>query len=323
MNKQEPISSSGLLLVVLATSFWATSSLFINLVIKGSSLSPLGLAFWRDLGTFTCLAGGMALFRPELLRVRRQDLPWLAAMGAISIGFFHVMWNMAVLFAGAAVATVLQSNAPICVTLLAWLIWREPLTRRKIGAIGLAFVGTVLISRLHGLSQSHLTLTGLLSGLAAAISYSGLSLFGKKLTGDYSPWTVLTYAFGFGTLVLLPLQLYVPLPWPVAPGVLAAYAALVLLPSISGFGLYTTALRRLPASVASIVATTEVPFAAIMAYVALGERLDGWQILGAILVVGGVILLSWSQGSQRVAHLLRRAQRTIICLKLSFLSVLL
>jgi drug/metabolite transporter (DMT)-like permease len=76
------------------------------------------------------------------------------------------------------------------------------------------------------------------------------------------------------------------------------FAGLILVTTIGGFLLYTHGLRRLPVSVASIIATTEVPFAAFVSYWTLHERLDGWQILGAGCVVGGVILLSWSRTRQ-------------------------
>jgi DME family drug/metabolite transporter len=297
MDEQQGTRAMGLAFVVLATACWSTSGLFISLVVRGSGISPWGLAFWRDLGTFTALLIIITIFRPGArLRVRRRDLPWLAAMGAISIGLFHVMWNTAVLVNGVSVATVIQANAPIFVTLMAWLLWREPLTRRKIGAIVLAFLGTVLIARLDGLGSTQVTLFGLLIALGAALAYGGFSLFGKKLVGDYSPWTILLYAFGFGALTLLPFQIRTAIPWPIPVSVLGFFAALVLLSTISGFVLYTTGLRRLQASVAAIVATTEVPFAAVVSYIALGERLDGWQILGAVLVIVGVILLSWPKG---------------------------
>ena len=310
MDRQGGSQGWGLLLVVLATVCWSTSGLFISLVVRGSGISPWGLAFWRDLGTFTCLLLGIALMGgADQLRVKRRDLPWLAAMGAISIGLFHVMWNTAVLVNGVSVATVIQANAPIFVTIMARLLWREPLTRRKLAAIALAFVGTVLISRLDGSGTTRITLFGLLIGLAAAFAYGGFSLFGKKLIGNYSPATVLVYAFGFGTLTLLPFQIGVALPWPVPPRVLGYYAGLVLLTTIFGFVLYTTGLRRLQASVAAIVATTEVPFAAAVSYVALGERLDGWQLLGAGLVIGGVILLSWPQAG--FAHAAAHAKRML------------
>jgi drug/metabolite transporter (DMT)-like permease len=294
MGEQAGSKGIGLLLVVLATACWSTSGLFISLIVRGSGISPWGLAFWRDLGTFTCLLVGMLLLGSrERLRVKRRDLPWLAAMGAISIGMFHVMWNMAVLINGVSVATVIQANAPIFVTIMAWLLWREQVTQRKIIAIVLAFVGTVLIARLDGLGATQISLFGLSIALAAAFAYGGFSLFGKKLVGNYSSWTILLYAFGFGALILLPFQIRVRIPWPLSPQVLGWYAALILLSTISGFGLYTTGLRYLQASVAAIAASTELAFAATVAYIALGERLDAWQILGGILVVGGVILLSW------------------------------
>jgi DME family drug/metabolite transporter len=310
MNEQQGSRATGLAFVVLATACWSTSGLFISLVVRGSGLSPWGLAFWRDLGTFSALLIIIAIFlRPVArLRVRWRDLPWLAAMGAISIGLFHVMWNTAVLVNGVSVATVIQANAPIFVTLMAWLLWREPLTRRKIGAIVLAFLGTVLIARLDGLGGAQVTLFGLVIALGAALAYGGYSLFGKKLVGNYSPWTILVYVFGFGALTLLPFQIGSVLPWPVPSSVLGFFAALVLLSTISGFVLYTTGLGRLQASVAAIVATTEVPFAAIVSYIALGERLDAWQILGAVFVISGVMLLSWPKSWLKYAGANARRQ---------------
>jgi drug/metabolite transporter, DME family len=286
----------GVVLVAVATALWATSGFFINRIIDESSVTPLGLAFWRDLVTFACLVTGVALFRPRLLRVAWRDLPWLAAMGSISIGFFHALWNVSIVTNGVSVATVVQSNAPVFVAVVAWLLWREPLTGRKLSAIALALTGTILISRLDGFGGEQITLFGLLIGLATAVTYGAFSLFGKKLTGSYDPWTILVYVFGFGTLALLPFQLAagVELPWPPPVAALVPFAGLVLLTTIGGFALYTSGLKRLQASVAAIVATLEVPLAAMMSYLLLGERLDGWQLLGALLVVSGVIFLTWS-----------------------------
>jgi drug/metabolite transporter (DMT)-like permease len=284
---------TGLALVVLATACWSTSGIFINWVVDGSGVSPVGLAFWRDITTFTFLLIGLAVLRPELLRIKRADIPWIAAMGAFSIGFFHVLWNTAVLVNGVSVATVIQCNAPIFVTIMAWVLWREPLTPLKILAILIAGVGIVLIARLDNLAQSSITLYGLVIALLSAIAYGSFSLFGKKLSASYSSWTILLYVFGFASLALLPFQLVgKSAPWPVPTRTLLAFFALVLFTTISGFGLYTSGLRRLQASIASITSNTEVPFAAVLSYFILGERLDMLQVIGAILVVGGVVLVS-------------------------------
>jgi drug/metabolite transporter (DMT)-like permease len=134
---------------------------------------------------------------------------------------------------------------------------------------------------------------GLLLALGVAVTYGIFALLTKKLIGGYAAPTFYLYTFGFATLVLIPFQagggLFVPLSLPA----LGYLAGLVLLTSIAGFTLYATGLRRLPVSVASIVAMTEVPFAAALSYFTLGERLDVWQMLGGATVVGAVVLLAW------------------------------
>jgi drug/metabolite transporter (DMT)-like permease len=292
-----PISARtrGIALVILATVFWSTSGIFINLITQKSGVSAVNLAFWRDFGTFCILLIGIAIFDSSLFRIKRRDLPWLFAMG-VSVGAFHTLWNLSVVLVGASIGTVIQSDSPIFVTVMAWIFFKEPLTKKKFSAIALSIAGTVLISGLHGLGTLQVTGHGLSIALASAIMYGLMSLFGKKLVGSYSPWTVLLYTFGIGALVLLPLQFQNAHPWPISLEVLFLFVGLVLITTVSGFALYTTALKMLQASIASITNTSEVAFAAVLAYFILGERLDGWQIFGALLVVAGVILVSLPNG---------------------------
>jgi drug/metabolite transporter (DMT)-like permease len=283
----------GLGLVVLAAFCWSTSGLLITATVRGSGISALGLAFWRVSSACLILVVAILVIRPGALRVKRRDLPWLVAMGVLAVGVFQVLWVLAVLINGVSVSTVIQCNAPIIVTLLAWAFWREPLTWRKWVAIGLAFIGTVLVSGLIGAGSIHITPLGLLISLGSALAYAAITLFSKKLTGDYNPFVILAYSFGFAALALLPFQVGRPLPAEISATAIAAFIALLLLTTIAGYAIYMLALRYLPASVASIVAMTEVPFAAFFAYAALGERMSGWQVTGALVVVSGVILLSW------------------------------
>ncbi len=147
---------------------------------------------------------------------------------------------------------------------------------------------------------------GLFLGLAAALTYGVLALLTKKLSGCYHPATVLSYTFGFAALMLLLTQpdgaLFVAPVWPT----LGYFSTLVLLPTIGGFLLYTAGVRRLPVSVASIVAMTEVPFAALVSFFMLGERLDGWQALGAVAIMMAVVLLTWPQSVRKPASVNER-----------------
>lgn len=288
----------GLLLVLTAAALWSTSGMFIRWILADSSFSALSLAFWRDLATFACLLVGLALLRPNRLRVAWGDLPWFAALGAVSVGTFHVLWNMAVVEIGYAAATILLYSAPVFVSLVAWLVWREPLTRVKMLAIIMALGGCVLVAGLEELTTLQITTGGLALGLAAALTFGSFSLLGRQLAPRYSPWTVLTYGFAFGALALLPFQFAIAPPRQVPGATWIWFVALMFLATVLPFGAYLSSLRWLPVSVASILAASEVVFGSTLAYLFFGERLQAWQILGAALVIGGVVLIAWKAPSQ-------------------------
>jgi DME family drug/metabolite transporter len=284
--------------VLFAAASWGMSGVFVKWLGAEVEIEALALAFWRDLATFLVLLAGVGLFRPDWLRVQRTDLGWLVALGA-SLGTFHVFWNLGVFLNGAAVATVQQAAMPAIVAAIAWLIWHESLTWTKIAAIILTFLGTVLVSGLDIAGEADLSAGGLLIGLAIPVTYAAWSLFGKKVRATYNPITTLTFAFGFGALVLLPFQFFTPQPWPVPASGILYFGGLLLVATLIPFSAYTFALGRLPASVASILAMSEIAFVAAYAYILLGERLNISQILGTVLVVGGVLLLSWHRWRDR------------------------
>ena len=117
-----------------------------------------------------------------------------------------------------------------------------------------------------------------------------------------NPWTVLLYAFGFAAIFLLAYNWLTPL---LPPGVSStnllwlgdAYAGWLVLimlavgPTVGGFGLYTTSLNYLPASVANIIATLEPAMTGILAFVLLGERFTIPQWVGSAFIIAGVIVL--------------------------------
>ena len=288
----------GYLGVLLAAACWGTSGVFIKFLVADSGITALSLAFWRDLFTFAVLFCAITLFRPSWLRVRRADLVWLFALGAC-LGILHVFWNLGVLVNGAAVATVQQAAAPAIVAIAAWLIWHELLGWNKILAIVLTFAGTVLVSGLDVLGQFNLSTNGLLIGLGIPIMYSCWMLLGKKVRQGYNAVTIMAFGFGFSTLVLLPLQAFTPQPWPVKASSWIWFAGLIAIPTVAGFLLYTYSLGQLPVSVSTILAMSEIAFVSVYAYILLDERLTVSQFIGTVMVVSGVVLLSWTRQHQK------------------------
>jgi drug/metabolite transporter (DMT)-like permease len=289
---------SGYVAVLAATALWGTSGVFIKFIVASSGVTALALSFWRNLFSSVVLLVGIALLRPALLRVQRRDLPWLATLGGI-MGVLNIVWTLAVLLNGVAMTTVQLAAMPAIVAVVAWLIWREPLTWTKILAIALTFAGTVLVTGPGALSRTQLTLPGMLVGFSTPCAYAAWNLVGKRIGKDCSSLTTLTYTFGFAALVLFPFQFFTPQPWPVPPISWLWFAGLVGLATAIPFPVYFFALIQLPASVASILAMTEIPIVSVYAYFLLRERMSPDQILGALLVVTGVLLLSWRGRTDR------------------------
>jgi DME family drug/metabolite transporter len=283
----------GYLLVLAATFCWATSGTFIKIILQRYALSVWALAFWRDLLTFALFLALTAILGAGRLRVARRDLLPLAAMGAISIGIFHVLWALAVTMIPVAVATVLNYTAPAFVVLFAWVLWHETPTRQQTGALILALAGCLLITGAYNLADANLNWRGLLVGLSTGLTYGTFTIFGKTALRRYDSWTVLTYAFGFAVLTLLILRPGAALEMFAMP--LSAWlwiAALVIVSTVTGFGFYTRGLKYLSASSASITATLEPVIATGFAFALLGEVIGLVQMLGGGLVIGAVILLA-------------------------------
>jgi drug/metabolite transporter, DME family len=283
----------GYLLVLLATLSWSTSGTFIKLIVQHYGLGAFTLAFWRDLMTFGVFVLVGLLLRRPWPRITGRDLLAVAVMGAISIGIFHVSWVMAVTMIPVAVATVLNYTAPAFVVLFAWLVWRETPTRRQTTALVLALAGILLVTGAYNLLDTRLNWPGLLVGLSTGITYGSFTLIGKHVLKRYDALTVITYAFGFATLTLFILRPGVLLDAGSLPaGAWVGLIILVLVSTAGGFGLYTAGLKHLSASTASITATLEPVIAASLAFLLLGEIIEGLQIAGGVLVILAVILLA-------------------------------
>jgi drug/metabolite transporter (DMT)-like permease len=277
----------GYLAVLVAATFWATSGIFIKLIMSAGEISALSLAFWRDLGAFLVFfilhlsSGG------RLASLRRADWPWALALGA-SLGLFHVGLNFAVFLNGAAVTTIQQASMPAIVLLFERCAWGVPLTPRRMFSLLFIFSGAVLISGWTAIGKADVSAAGVLAGLSVPTLYAVWSLLGKKMRRDYRALPILTHAFGIAAVVLLPFQFQAPPPWPDAGATWLFFAGLVGLSTVGGFLVYVFGLGRLPAGVVTIVAMSEIVFSAVLASIYLNETLTWVEISGALLIAAGI-----------------------------------
>jgi drug/metabolite transporter (DMT)-like permease len=114
-----------------------------------------------------------------------------------------------------------------------------------------------------------------------------------RLVAGHSRLVVMTFLFGvsavvIGAVSLLAGETLSPAGW--TPALWTVLASLVVIPTIVAVALYMGGIRRLGASRAAIASTTEPLFTIALAWMLLGDRLTIVQAMGALLVVGGVML---------------------------------
>jgi len=275
--------------ILAAAVIWGSIGVAGRIAFR-AGVSPLETAFFRAAIAFLTIAAAVAASNRSLLRVRRGDLRLFAAFGVVSIAAFFFVYLYAISRTSVATAAILLYTAPVWVIVLSRILFHESLSPGKVLAVVLAVTGCVLVVRGYDPRSLRLNLPGVFAGLASGFTYGMYSIFGKTALRRYSPLTTLVYALGVGALVLGGAA------W-AAGAISAAHPAagwgavvyLSLVTTLLAQWLYLSGLGQVEAGRASLVATFEPVVAAILGYVALGERLEGWQILGGFLVLSAVL----------------------------------
>ncbi|MBX6341034.1 MAG: EamA family transporter, partial [Thermomicrobiaceae bacterium] len=188
------------------------------------------------------------------------------------------------------VATVLLYTAPAWVTAGEVLFLGYPLTRKAATAVGLALLGSVLVSGVVGGASGPVSALGVAAGVLSAVAYGSYSVLGKHALHRVPALVVAAYGTAIGAALLLPAKL--ALSGPAVPSA-RAVAAIALWPGIGitvlPVALYTVGLRALRPSTASVLATLEPVVAIVLAALVLGQRLGVVQTLGAALILASVL----------------------------------
>ena len=299
----------GYLIALLSSAILSTTAILIRHLTLNYQLPALVLAFWRDSFVVLTLLPVLALVRPRLLRVERARLPYLLLYGLV-LATFNSLWTLSVALNGASISTVLAYCSAGFTALLGWWLLKERLDWAKMVAVVLSLGGCVLVAEALDPAAWRANPLGILTGIFSGLAYAAYSLMGRSAAQrGLNPWTTLLYTFGGAAGFLLAFNLLLGGILPGAaqgPGDLfwlgndlAGWGILFALaagPTLAGFGLYNTSLGYLPSSVANLILTTEPVFTVLIAYFLLGERLNGVQLAGSLMILAGVAFLRIYEG---------------------------
>ena len=221
-------------------------------------------------------------------RVRR-----LAVLAGIFFAGDLLTWHHAIEYVGAGLATVLGNLQVLIVGVIAWLVLGERPSRATLAAVPIVLVGVVLISGVVGAGAygANPALGAALS-IATAICYSAylltIRLGGRDTRRPAGPVAIATLSVaitaGFAGVVGGDLE---PLPGAES---LFWLAALGVTSQSIGYLCISISLPRLPAVVTSVILLVQPPTTVVLSMILLDERPSPVQLLGVVLVIGGIAI---------------------------------
>jgi drug/metabolite transporter (DMT)-like permease len=289
-------------MVLTAATLWAVNGVVSKVIIESGDVSARRLTEVRTTGAFALLGLALVVSRPDLLSVRREELPTLLTFGLLGLAFVQWFYFEAISRLDIGVALLIQYVAPVLVALWARFAYHEPVRRRIWAALALSTLGIALLVELwNGLTLDGL---GVAAALGSATTFAIYVLSAERAVTRRDPVSLVCYGFLLASVFWALVQ-----PWTSFPfdrvddsvsllGRLADFSLpiwllmtfMVVLGTIVPFALLAASLRHIPASRAAITAMFEPVAATVVAFAWLGERLTEYQLIGAPVILAAIVL---------------------------------
>lgn len=276
--------------ILLAAASWGCIGLFSRRLLAGG-VSPENIVTIRNFGSLVLLT---LIFLPvdkKVFHVKPKHLPIFFGTGVVSVLLFTLCYFHAQELCSLAIAAILLYTAPAMVVIMSAILWKEPVTKRKLFALALALLGCACVTGVFGGGLS-LTPAGFLYGIGSAFFYALYSIFGRYALRHYAPMTVVYWTFvfaGFGALCFMDAPaLLAALSVPAtALSVLGIVAVSTVLPYI----LYTRGLAEVESGKASIMASLEPVVASFVGILVYSEPMSAGVFLGLGCILACVYVL--------------------------------
>ncbi|HLO04069.1 MAG TPA: DMT family transporter [Symbiobacteriaceae bacterium] len=286
MNKQ----ILGYIYAVMSALLFASATLFMKKIFA-AGMSVWDYSVAHSLAVLVTLVGlRLAQRRPlrrEAFRKHRRAIPGLMVTGFIASTAFNVALSQLSISLG----TILLFTYPAFVTLIAWAFLRHRPDRLHLVALVLALMGTLFTVGAGGDLAVGFTWLGAGLALLSAVSHASYLHISEHVGGEFdaislSILTRIAVVVGSASIAPHALLSMWHAPW-------QAWAILAVSSIVGGvlpFLLLFKALDQIGANQVGIASVTELPFALLLGLLFEGESVTPWQGVGAVAVLGAVLL---------------------------------
>lgn len=196
-----------------------------------------------------------------------------------------------------SLAAVLLSLAPIYVLIIAYILFGERITSKKIVCMILAILGCILMTGVFENSLGSIPIFGIFSGIGAGLFWAFYLMASKKsIEGGNHTYTILLYSIIFITIALIPFTSFSQISSFVSINPLWTIIFLIIHSTFSFALPYifsTVSLNYIDSGTSSILLSGAEPLAAlIFGLVIYGEIPTMLMFCGFILTVMAMMMLS-------------------------------
>jgi len=289
------IEKHPMIMIVVGILGISLSSIFV----KYSQAPSAVTAAWRLLWTVLMLTPvvlGKGAVRRELWQTPKK-LVWLSILSGLFLAIHFVLWFESLQHTSVASSTTIVCTEVIWVCLGFCLFLKGKIPGKAVLAIGVTLLGSVLIALSD--SGSGAGLYGDVLALLAAVAVAVYTLIGRVVREKLST-TVYTYMVYTACAAVLVITCLVQGYHLFSYGWSAVIVGLLLavFSTILGHSIFSWCLKYFSPSFVSASKLCEPVVAAVMAGFLFGE-LPGWlQVLGGVLILGGVLWYSRIEAKQ-------------------------
>ncbi len=271
--------------ILLATFFWGSMVVAGKIACKYGA-TPLSVATYRHL--FVSIFCVIFILRRKS---RKLHLP-IIVIGALSFPVMSFSYFLTAELVSASFAAFMINTAPIYVLLFSFLIFKEKLTKVKIICLIMALIGMYLLT----LPVFTFSVIGVVSGIISGISYASITTTAKYyLEKEVELEQIIFEMLLFSPILLIIVSLISDDILKITPYSFMLILYICFCSTFLAYIFYFRALKKLEASVVSIIAIMEPVWAIILGLIILRETMTIIMYIGALLIILSSIILANAQ----------------------------
>ncbi|RXJ84485.1 DMT family transporter [Arcobacter cloacae] len=288
------------ILLVLCVLFWSGNFVFGRLI--SNDISPIELSFYRWFFVLLILLPFVLIHYRNLLIVLKKEYVILFVLGGLGIAGFNTFLYYGLQTTTATNALLINSSTPIFIIIFSVIIFKNSINKLQLFGIFLSTIGVIYLilkGELNHILDLHFTI-GDLWIIAACIDWALYSVLLKYKPKELNSLEFFSITTLIGTFILYLVFIYqgysLEFSFLENKEVLYSLAYIVIFPSILSFYFWNKATIEIGANKAGQFAHLMPIFGAILAYIFLKEKVQGYHLIGTIFIALGIYLSIFLKG---------------------------